>query len=144
MARRSLISGLNATDVTRSNPCGRSILVFNIQNPVLGSHHQIFKYTSPRKASSPSRLSTVAIHSPEDETTAHSTRGGSKGASSRRETLFVGDTSNSPISIDVDGAYVWREEGCEDGRIRVDVAGWMAIGTQGNVDELLYEASGPR
>jgi len=86
----------------------------------------------------------VAIHSPEDETTAHSTRGGSKGASSRRETLFVGDTSNSPISIDVDGAYVWREEGCEDGRIRVDVAGWMAIGTQGNVDELLYEASGPR
>ena len=61
--------------------------------------------------------------------TAHSTREGSIGASSRRETLFVGETSNSPINVEVDGAYVWREEEFEDGRIRVDVAEWSARGT---------------
>lgn len=69
--------------------------------------------------------------------TAHSTREGSIGASSRRETLFVGETSSSPISVEVDGAYVCREEGCEDGKIRVDVAEWIASGVEENAGKPL-------
>jgi hypothetical protein len=64
------------------------------------------------------------------------------GASSRRETLFVGETSNSPINVEVDGAYVCREEGCDDGRIRVDVAEWTASGADENVGKPLEDASG--
>lgn len=75
--------------------------------------------------------------------TANSTREGSNGASSRRETLFVGETSNSPINVDVEGANVWREEECEDGRIMLDVAEWTAKGTDENADEP-SDASGPR
>jgi hypothetical protein len=64
---------------------------------------------------------------------AHSTREDSMGASSRRDTLFVGETSNSLISVEVDGAYICREDECEDGRIRVAVEGWTASGAEENV-----------
>lgn len=127
-AWRSLISGLKAMDVTRCSPCGLLILVFNIQDPVSGFHCQIFRWTSPRKASSPPRPSMVAIHSPEEETVTCSTHEGSIGASSRREILFDGDTSNSLMRVEVEGAYVWREEGCDEGSIRVDVTECTARG----------------
>ena len=45
----------------------------------------------------------VASHSPEEETTARSTRDGSSIFSSLRETRFDGDTSNSEINFDEDG-----------------------------------------
>jgi hypothetical protein len=67
--------------------------------------------------------------------TVHSTREGSMGASSRRETLFVGETSNSLISVEVDGEYICREEECEDGRTRADVAEWTASGAEENVSK---------
>jgi hypothetical protein len=76
--------------------------------------------------------------------TAHSTREGSKGVSSRRETLFVGETSNSPINVEVDGAYICREEGCEDGKTSVDVAEWTASGAEEDVGKPLWDASGSR
>lgn len=69
--------------------------------------------------------------------TARSTREGSNGASSRRDTLFVGETSNSPTSVVDDGAYNWRDEECEEGRIRVDVGEWIARGTEENAGKLL-------
>jgi hypothetical protein len=53
----------------------------------------------------------VASHSPEEETTACSTRDGSSIFSSLRETRFEGDTSNSEISFDEDGEYACSEDG---------------------------------
>ena len=104
-------AGLNATLNRRFGPCGRSIRVFNIQKPDLRSHCQIFKYTSGRGASSPSRVSTVAIHSPDSESTARSTRAGCNSLSSRLETRFDGETSSSERSFDDEGENVCREEG---------------------------------
>jgi hypothetical protein len=69
--------------------------------------------------------------------TARSTRDGSNGTSSRRDTLFVGETSNSPTRVVVDGAYAWRDEGCEEGRIRVDVGECIARGTEENTGKSL-------
>ena len=68
----------------------------------------------------------VAIHSPEGEITVCSTRAGSSGCSSRREILFEGETSNSDISFEYDGEYIWSDDGCDDGRIRVEVMEWTA------------------
>lgn len=103
--------GRNDKEVTFANPCGRSILVFNIQNVVFLSQYQSLRYISLRKDSSPSRLSIVAIHSPPEEMTARSTRAGSRTLSSRLETRFEGETSSSATRVKVEGEYVWREEG---------------------------------
>ena len=99
-------SGRNDMEVTLANPCGRSILVFNIQNAVFLSQYQNLRYISPRNASSASRLSIVAIHSPLDEMTARSTRAGSRVLSSRLETRFDGETSSSATRVKVEGEYV--------------------------------------
>lgn len=125
----SLDAELNATPVTFFSPCGRSIRVFSAQKPDFASHRQILRYISARKDSSPSRLSTVAIHSPEGAMTARSTREGSTGFSSRRETRLDGETSSSAISLDVDGEYVWREDAWEEGRRRVEDVECTARGT---------------
>jgi hypothetical protein len=39
------------------------------------------------------------------------------------------------ISVDVDGAYICKEDECEDGRIRVAVEEWTASGAEENVDK---------
>lgn len=84
----------------------------------------------------------VVIHSPEEEIVARSTREGFIGVSSRRETLFDGETSNSPMRVEVEGAYAWREEGCDEGSIRVDVTECTARGAEEDAGMLLYAASG--
>lgn len=48
--------------------------------------------------------------------------------SSRLETRFVGETSNSETAVDVDGEYTSKEEGCEEGRTTVEVREWTANG----------------
>lgn len=63
----------------------------------------------------------MANHFPESEMIACSTREGSRALSSRREIRFEGDTSSSERSLEVKGAYVWRDEGCEEGRIKWEV-----------------------
>ena len=103
--------GENTIDVTLAGPCGRSMRVLRVHSPVELSHRHIFRCTSPRKYSSPSRESMVASHSPEEETTACSTRDGSSNFSSLRETRFEGDTSNSEISFDEIGEYACSEDG---------------------------------
>jgi len=122
--------GRNDKEVTFANPCGRSILVFNIQNAVFLSQYQSLRYTSPRNESSPSRLSIVAIHSPLEEMAARSTRAGSRALSSRLETRFEGETSSSATRVKVEGEYVWREDGWEEGRIRVSEGWWKASGVE--------------
>jgi hypothetical protein len=79
-------------------------------------------------------MSIDAIHSPEDATTTRSTFEGSIGLSSRRETLLEGETSSSDISLDEEGEYVWSDEGCDEGRMRVDVGVWTAKGADTEVD----------
>lgn len=112
--------GLKDMDVTFFRPCGRSILVFNIQKVVFLSHHHILRYISPRNVSSPSLRSIVAIHSPDDEITTRSTRDGSSIFSSCLDTRFEGDTSSSATSTDDEGEYVCSEDGWEEGRTSVD------------------------
>jgi len=106
-----LSQGENTIDVTLAGPCGLSMRVLRFHSPVELSHRQTFRCTSPRKYSSPSRESIVASHSPEEDTTACSTRDGSSIFSSLRETRFEGDTSNSDISFDEDGEYDCNEDG---------------------------------
>jgi hypothetical protein len=96
-------SGEKTIDVTLDGPWGLSIRVLRAHSPVELSHRHTFKCTSPRKHPSPSRESMVASHSPEEDTTARSTREGSSIFSSLRETRFEGDTSNSEINFDEDG-----------------------------------------
>src|SRR6266404_3806664 len=98
--------GEKAIDVTFAGPWGLSTRVLRVHRLSELSHRHSFKYTSPRKNSSPSRESTVASHSPDVETTARSTREGSSIFSSLRETRFDGDTSSSEISFDEEGEYV--------------------------------------
>ena len=54
--------------------------------------------------------------------------------SSRRETLLEGETSSSEISLEDEGEYVWSDEGCDEGRMRVDVRVWTARGADAEVD----------
>ena len=105
------IPGRNAMPDTLFDPCGLSMRVFNIQKPDLRSHCQIFMYTSGLNESSPSRVSMVAIQSPESERTVRSTRAGCNGLSSRLDTRFDGDTSSSDSSFDDDGENVCNEDG---------------------------------
>lgn len=134
--------GLKATPVTFFSPCGRSMRVFNIQKPALRSHCQIFMYTSARNASSASLESMVAIQSPESESTTCSTREGCSGLSSRLDTRFEGETSSSDKSVDVDGEKVWREEGWEEGRMRVEEREWTARGTAVDVEGRSWDIAG--
>lgn len=55
--------------------------------------------------------------------TTFSTEAGTIGFSSRRDTLFDGETSNSLRSVEVEGEYIWREDGWDDGNTRVEVIG---------------------
>ena len=65
----------------------------------------------------------MAIQFPDDEITTLSTAAGTIGLSSRRDTLFDGEISNSLRSVEVDGEYIWREDGWDDGNTRVEVIG---------------------
>jgi hypothetical protein len=103
--------GENTIDVTLAGPWGLSMRVLRVHSPEELSHRHTFRNTSPRNDSSPSRESMVASHSPEEETTACSTREGSSIFSSLRETRLEGDTSNSENSFDEDGEYVCNEDG---------------------------------
>lgn len=73
-----------------------------------------------------------------------STREGSRYFSSLRETLLEGDTSNSEIRVEDDGEYIWRDEGWEDGRRRVDVVECTASGAVEtfDVDGLSWDVAG--
>lgn len=99
-------------------------------------------YTSPRKCSSDSRVSIVTIHSPESDITAQSTREGSRAFSSRRDTLFDGDTSSSDINFEVEGENVCRDEGCDDGSINVDESVCTARGADVGAEERPYDIEG--
>jgi hypothetical protein len=134
--------GENTIDVTAAGPCGLSMRVLRVHSPAGLSHRHIFKCTSPRKNSSPSRESIVASHSPVDETTANSTREGSSIFSSLRETRLEGDTSNSEIDLDEEGEYACNEEGCEDGRMSVDESECTASGVDADADGLLCDIAG--
>ena len=126
--------GLNEIEVIPFSPCGRLIRLFNIQNPEFLSHHHIFRYTSGRNPSSPILLSTVAIHSPDAETAACRTLGGSRCFSSLRDTRFDGDTSISYSSREFEGEYACRDEGWDEVRMREDERGCTASGTEVDVD----------
>jgi hypothetical protein len=65
----------------------------------------------------------VAIQFPDHEITAFSTEAGTIGFSSRRDTLFDGEISNSLRRIEVEGEYIWREDGWDDGNTRAEVSG---------------------
>ena len=102
-AGASFTRGRNVTVVTFFKPGGLAILVLSTQVLALRSHHQIFRYTSPRKPSTAGLESTVASQSPESEVVANSTRLGSSAFSSLRETRLVGDTSSSEMRVEVRG-----------------------------------------
>ena len=59
-----------------------------------------------------------------------STLGGERGLSSLRETRFVGATSSSDRSVDVEGEYIWSEDGWDEGRIRCVDFGSIANGSR--------------
>ena len=84
----------------------------------------------------------VASHSPEEETTARSTREGSSIFSSLRETRLEGDTSNSENNFDEDGEYACNEDGCEEGRMSVDDSGCTVRGVGADADGLLCDTAG--
>jgi hypothetical protein len=134
--------GENAIDVTSASPWGLSMRVLRAHRRTELSHRHTFRYTSPRKNSSPSRESIVASHSPDEETTACSTREGSSIFSSLRETRFEGDTSNSEINFDEEGEYVCKEDGWEDGRMRVDESECTVSGVGTDVDGLPCDIAG--
>jgi hypothetical protein len=135
-------SGEKTIDVTRDGPCGPSMRVLRVHSPVELSHRHTFKCTSPRKDSSPSRESIVASHSPEEETTARSTREGSSIFSSLRETRLEGDTSKSENNFDEDGEYACNEDGCEEGRMSVDDSECTVRGVGADADGLLCDTAG--
>ena len=93
------------------------------------SHRQNFRCMSIVKSSSFSRVSIVAIHSPDNDVATCSTREEAMGFSSRLETRLEGATSSSRMSEDEAGEYTWREEGCDDGKISVDVEACNAKGS---------------
>ena len=104
--------------------------MFKSQRRVFWSQIQNFRKTSVPKLASPCRESIVDIHNPDNDTTTLSTREGSNGFSSRLETRFEGDTSNSDVDVEENGEYIWIEDGCEVGRIRVDEEECTARGTE--------------
>ena len=135
-------SGEKTIDVTRAGPCGLSIRVLRVHSPIEFSLRHTFRCTSPWKDSSPSRESIVASHSPEEETTARSTREGSSIFSSLRETRLEGDTSNSESNFDEDGEYSCNEDGCEEGSMTVDDSECTVRGVGADVDGLLCDTAG--
>lgn len=64
--------------------------------------------------------------------------------SSRRDTLFDGDTSSSDMSFKDRVENVCKDEGCEDGKITVDDKGWFARGTGVLLDEAFSIVPGSR
>lgn len=135
-------SGEKTIDVTRAGPCGPSMRVLRVHCPIEVSHRHIFRWTSLWKDSSPSRESIVASHSPEEETTARSTRGGSSNFSSLRDMRLEGDTSNSENNFDEDGEYACNEDGCEEGRMSVDDSECTVRGVDASADGLLFDTAG--
>jgi hypothetical protein len=103
----------------------------------LPSHFQIFKAISLLNSSECERddslESMVASHSPVLDRAMWVIRLGSRGVESLRETRFEGDTSISWRSVWEEGVYIWREDGWEEGRIRLCVVGWIARGGEGGV-----------